>query len=571
MDILQMSCKGSVIIILITIIRALFINNLPKRTFLLLWCVALFKLLIPFSLPFAFNIYSLMEVYADSTVPGSYQARLLEDVLTINDTAGHKVLENVTGQLNTQPINYTNLSIWNIIWALGLVLFIAFFAAAYIKSIRKFKESLPVANEFVKRWLDNTKIKRIVQIRESECTAAPLTYGIINPVILVPKIMDWSDEEQAQFILMHELTHIKRFDVITKLILAFTICLHWFNPFVWVMYILFNRDIEFACDEEVVMQLGERKKSAYASTLINMEESKAGLMPFCNSFSKNAIEERITAIMKTKKSTIVTIFVACVIVLGTILFFATSSDKGITAETSVDLTGEEIQDNADTKRNEEELRKEYESHGISYDENDKMLFNGELVRYFYDGVEVEKDSYAVHYEYLNESGTADVYTVRGIIDNGDGSINPFGELISIEKYSQSDFDKRDIAEIKKENKGQTTENIAANNADNVEYEEGEAETYIEVTANEGISKNSIKGVTFTEKFSKYREYGIEYIEAENASGAGDVYYNNILVKTFIDQNEKGIFTYDSKSGGTIKVQAVYNDKNELCGVKEYVD
>lgn len=55
------------------------------------------------------------------------------------------------------------------------------------------------------------------------------------------------------------------------------------------------------------------------------------------------------------------------------------------------------------------------------------------------------------------------------------------------------------------------------------------------------------------------------------SGAGDVYYNNILVKTFIDQNEKGIFTYDSKSGGTIKVQAVYNDKNELCGVKEYVE
>lgn len=91
---------------------------------------------------------------------------------------------------------------------------------------------------------------------------------------------------------------IYRYDTVTKLIVTLALCIHWFNPFVWVMYILFNRDIELACDESVIRQFGEKSKSAYSLMLINMEATKSGLLPFCNNFSKNAIEERITAVMK---------------------------------------------------------------------------------------------------------------------------------------------------------------------------------------------------------------------------------------------------------------------------------
>ena len=91
------------------------------------------------------------------------------------------------------------------------------------------------------------------------------------------------------------------------------------------MYILFNRDIELACDESVIRQFGEKSKSAYSLMLINMEATKSGLLPFCNSFSKNAIEERITAIMKTKKSTIFSLVLACLIVVGVATAFATSA------------------------------------------------------------------------------------------------------------------------------------------------------------------------------------------------------------------------------------------------------
>lgn len=106
----------------------------------------------------------------------------------------------------------------------------------------------------------------------------------------------------------HELVHIRHFDAAAKLFLTAALCVHWYNPLVWAMYVLANRDIELACDEAVVRSFGGDVKSAYARTLIGMEEKKTGLIPLCNNFSKNAIEERVTAIMKMKKKTIPSAF-----------------------------------------------------------------------------------------------------------------------------------------------------------------------------------------------------------------------------------------------------------------------
>ena len=149
--------------------------------------------------------------------------------------------------------------------------------------------------------------------------------GIFRPVILLPKKMDWKNEKQLQYVLSHEYVHICRYDTVTKLVAALALCIHWFNPFVWVMYLLFNRDIELACDESVIRQLGEKSKSAYSLMLIDMEAAKSGLLPFCNSFSKNAIEERITAVMKTKKNSLFAICIAAVLIVGVTTAFATSA------------------------------------------------------------------------------------------------------------------------------------------------------------------------------------------------------------------------------------------------------
>lgn len=196
-------------------------------------------------------------------------------------------------------------------------------------------------NDFIKSWLNTHQQKRPISIRQSSRFSAPLTYSVFRPVILMPTSTDWENTKALQYVLAHEYVHIRRFDSITKLVLIAALCVHWFNPLVWVMYILANWDIELSCDEAVVRLFGETTKAAYARALISMEEIRSGLTPLCNNFSKNAIEERITAIMKIKKASIFSLVLAVALVVGVFTSFATTafataaqqeSDYGITDE-----------------------------------------------------------------------------------------------------------------------------------------------------------------------------------------------------------------------------------------------
>ena len=654
MSLLHMSFAGAVMILVVTVIRALVIYRVPKKTFMVLWGITLARLLIPFSAPSAFSIYTFF---------GEKEPNISNVGDTAVTTLGPAIQE---GQMTTAP-NYISHSevavpIWPIIWAIGALICAVVFSITYWKCYKEFQTSLPIDNDFTRNWLSSHHIKRSIQIRQSELVSAPLTFGILRPVILMPKTTDWNDEKTLQYVLAHEFVHIRRFDTITKLILLIALCVHWFNPFVWVMYVLANRDIELSCDETVLHLFGENTKASYARTLIGMEEIKSGITPLCNNFSKNALEERMTAIMKTKKSTVLSIALAVLIVAGTATAFATSAkvedDKansttlmagiektytidgktyyefwdGTTMEESEYLkkypmpevewwTYEEYKEWLDNEKKElqsmlgstgsingekftwtqekideaiamyEEILQEikdgvkysktvneegdpllseaqaapsdtetsvemamdsvgqqeftqedilelYGDYGISLDKNGDMIFQGELVRLFWDGVDVGDGAASVLYQYYNKKGTVDVHTVRSVIDNGDGSVDPFGKLIKIEKDSQEVFDRRDVDDY--------------------------LSTGTVPTAISGFS-GSDDGITFAELMKKYAEFGIRY---ESGDGTGNIYYNNQLVKTFVDENKQGdVFTLSSENGGEIVVHTVYDKKGNLTGVE----
>ena len=654
MSLLHMSFAGAVMILVVTVIRALVIYRVPKKTFMVLWGITLARLLIPFSAPSAFSVYTFL---------GKKEPVISNVGDTAVTTFGPAIQE---GQMTTAP-NYISHSevavpIWAIIWAIGALICAVVFSITYWKCYKEFQTSLPIDNDFTRNWLSSHHIKRSIQIRQSELVSAPLTFGILRPVILMPKTTDWNDEKTLQYVLEHEFVHIRRFDTITKLILLIALCVHWFNPFVWVMYVLANRDIELSCDETVLHVFGENTKASYARTLIGMEEIKSGITPLCNNFSKNALEERMTAIMKTKKSTVLSIALAVLIVAGTATAFATSAkvedDKansttlmagiektytidgktyyefwdGTTMEESEYLkkypmpevewwTYEEYKEWLDNEKKElqsmlgstgsingekftwtqekideaiamyEEILQEikdgvkysktvneegdpllseaqaapsdtetsvemamdsvgqqdftqedilelYGDYGISLDKNGDMIFQGELVRLFWDGVDVGDGAASVLYQYYNKKGTVDVHTVRSVIDNGDGSVDPFGKLIKIEKDSQEVFDRRDVDDY--------------------------LSTGTVPTAISGFS-GSDDGITFAELMKKYAEFGIRY---ESGDGTGNIYYNNQLVKTFVDENKQGdVFTLSSENGGEIVVHTVYDKKGNLTGVE----
>ena len=318
MNVLQMSFSGAVFITAVVLIRGAAIHKLPKKTFLVLWELVLFRLLIPFSIPSVFSVYTLATHSISSTT--------WPEAGTGYDISTMQGLFVATQGAERPPADVSpSVSVWFMVWCAGILLTGLFFVISYLRCLTEFRTALPVRSHYVEKWLGERPLKRRISVRQSDRISAPLTYGIFRPVILLPKKMDWKKEKQLQYVLSHEYVHICRYDTVTKLVAALALCIHWFNPFVWVMYLLFNRDIELACDESVIRQLGEKSKSAYSLMLIDMEAAKSGLLPFCNSFSKNAIEERITAVMKTKKTSLFAICIAAVLIVGVTTAFATSA------------------------------------------------------------------------------------------------------------------------------------------------------------------------------------------------------------------------------------------------------
>lgn len=157
----------------------------------------------------------------------------------------------------------------------------------------------------------------------ASCFAVDVRYFM--PDNSPPQSLEDIQSEQLTYILMHEMTHIRRFDMLRKIAAAAVLCIHWFNPIVWVLFLLYNRDIELACDETVVRKIKGDCRSAYALALIGMEERQRGSSSLCSHFSKNAIEERIVAIMKFKKISIAAAVLASSLVLGVTSAFATSA------------------------------------------------------------------------------------------------------------------------------------------------------------------------------------------------------------------------------------------------------
>lgn len=390
MSLLQMSISGAIMILAVIVIRALAINRLPKKTFIVLWGIVLLRLLVPFSFPSPFSAYSLVNQHIFTP----QDAVVLENA---NVIPAPPVDLPTTGDAVMQGQTAASISPYAIAWGIGLIVCALFFTVSYFKCRREFQESLPIKNDFLTQWIAEHKLSRPIEIRQSSRISAPLTYGVFKPIILMPKSTKWDDTKQIEYILAHEFVHIRRFDAAAKLLLTATLCIHWFNPLIWAMYILSNRDIELSCDETVVRSFGETTKSTYARTLISMEEKKSTLTPLCNNFSKNAIEERITAIMKIKKTSVVATFVASTLIVGVTTAFATSaaaSDKSLTEIPYTDFAQSDNNQLLDRETLEmisskvEKSISPYVSFGITYkldaEGQAKFYWNGTQVRGIYD-------------------------------------------------------------------------------------------------------------------------------------------------------------------------------------------
>lgn len=309
----------SFFILAVVFLRACLLHKLPKRIFVVLWVAVLCRGLFPFSIPCRFSIYSIViwrQHSGGTMLSGTLSAVTanIEEGISYITTAGSNV--RATPLFFQQPLF--------ILWVIGALLCIGYFLFTHLKFRSIYQCALPVKTAFLSSWLQIRSMKRPVVVKQSDRVATPFTYGVIRPVIILPKTIQMLSNHQLEIVLTHEWVHIQRFDVLLKWLLVLLVCIYWFHPLVWLMYYLVNQDIELSCDEKVVQLLGEEIKYDYAMTLVQLEETKSRCSAVCNHFSKNAIERRIVSVMKFKKLSIFSAVFALIIAIGTITIFATN-------------------------------------------------------------------------------------------------------------------------------------------------------------------------------------------------------------------------------------------------------
>lgn len=524
MSLLQMSFLGTVIILLIVVLRAVLINRLPKKTFLILWWIALIRLLVPFSIKSVTSIYSLLQsIYSDINPVRTAQTTTFLPI--------HGNMPEIANGLSEAMVQRTeSISILSVIWLAGLLLCFGFFAVSYIKCYREFRFSLPVENDILEAWKEKHPLKRSLSIRQTETIAAPLSYGVIRPVILMPKNTEWKNIYQLRYVLEHEYVHIRRLDMLTKLIMIAAVCIHWFNPLVWVMYILFNRDLELSCDETVVRRFGMDIKSVYATALISMEEKKSGLTPLCNSFSKNAIEERIRAIMKIKKTSKFAVIISAVLVICVTGGFATSAS-------SLEKKTETAQENGETTvaLNEVNIREDE-----SLSSSDLEWWTAEEYAKWLDEEKEVLQSMIGEKAYTGGDGWF-VWTQEKVDETIALYEDNLQKIKDGMKLSKSSDDAVGIT--------------MAYSPENIEYAKQEAETVTE-------NKDSNENVFSEEQLSEYAKAGITYQKE-----TGFLMYDGKTIGYFRDEFKPGTYTISSKRGGTLRVEVQRENYGTITDVK----
>lgn len=296
MLLIKISLCSSILIVCIIIIRALLLYKLPQRTFNFLWFLVIIKLLCPISIPFKYNFISIIS-RVNSNRKLDFQKHIDKLIHIADESKASDLLTSNT--FDIYSTNFSQINFLEKIILLGILLSLSFFLIMYIKHYIIFRKATTVNNTICNEWLSKHKLFRKIEIKKSNAIKSPLTYGIFNPVNLLPTNIEF-DDEKLQLILLHEFIHIKYFHQLSKIILVITLCIHWFNPIVWAMFFLANRDIELFCDQKVIKTVGNFRRKDYAYMLIHMaEKSKCSTV---NYFNNNCVKERIIMIIKKKDS-----------------------------------------------------------------------------------------------------------------------------------------------------------------------------------------------------------------------------------------------------------------------------
>jgi len=313
MTLLNMSLMGGLMILAAALLRSAAGRYLPRRAFLWLWTAAVCRLLLPLELASPLSIYRLL------TLPRQFSAA---SVPTAASPAPSTVVSGAAAALTAAAPAAADRQF--LLWAAGAAVLAVYLSAAALFWRCRFRRAVPVCSPHISAWKQSVALRRPLEVRMLDGISSPLTYGILRPVILLPAPCDRYRPAELQCILTHEYVHIRRFDALRKLILLLTLCVHWFNPAVWLLVRLADRDLELLCDQEALLLLGAERRQDYARTLLAAAARRSDI-PLCSFFGKTVIEERILMIVNKKTTTLFSLLAAALLLAGFTSALATTA------------------------------------------------------------------------------------------------------------------------------------------------------------------------------------------------------------------------------------------------------
>ena len=301
---LNMSITAGLLALAVIVIR-LLLKKAPKAITIVMWALVGIRLICPFSFESVLSLIPSAETIPENIIY-SVAPEIQSGIPALNSTINPIISESLApaARDSVNPMRLITFIAF-VIWIVGMIAMILYAIISYIRIYRKVREAAPFKNNI---WL---------------CDHIPTSFilGIIRPRIYLPSDID---EKDMEYVIAHEKAHLKRRDHLWKPLAFLLLTVYWFNPVLWIAYILFCRDIEFACDEKVIKEMGSEIKKPYSDALINCSAHRKMITACPLAFGEVGVKGRIKSVLNYKKPAFWVIILAVAICIPIAVGFLTN-------------------------------------------------------------------------------------------------------------------------------------------------------------------------------------------------------------------------------------------------------
>lgn len=296
LTVLRLSAAGSISIAVVLLAR-LLMKKAPRWLTCALWLVVLIRLLIPFSFEGFFGLVPKSLTQLDEKV--YYPAYEQVTPTAAADAAFRTVGDTLNGGLGTVPVRLTpdatpdssavpayHRQVWPLIltalWPIGVLAMAVYAAVSYLRLRRKLVGAVNLEGN----------------VYLADNIPSPFVLGMFRPKIYLPSDLTPTETE---YILLHERTHLSHLDHITRPLAFLALTVHWFNPLVWLAFVVSGVDMEVACDEEVLDKAGTDIRADYAQSLLNLSTGRILIAATPLAFGEGSVKGRIKSVLRYKR------------------------------------------------------------------------------------------------------------------------------------------------------------------------------------------------------------------------------------------------------------------------------